>query len=64
MKKVIEVERGKPVPSEAKWIKDVQRVVGSYEHDDGHPLYGPETVSVYATFDVWEVPHNEPKDTL
>lgn len=56
MKRIIEIKRGEPVPSNAKWLKDVVRLVGTNQEffDDGM-CQGYEDVDVYVTFDVFEV---------
>jgi hypothetical protein len=55
MKRIIEVKRGDPVPDGAKWLKDVQVVVGSHkEYEDDGITAGYTDVPDYATFDVFE----------
>lgn len=62
MKKVIEVKRGDPIPSNAKWLKDILKQVGTKSewYEDGMSQ-GYQTVPTYGTFDVFEVPLEEEK---
>lgn len=56
IKKIIEVKRGDPAPSNARWLKDFSKVVGTKQEycDDGQGSWY-EDVPVHATFDVFEV---------
>lgn len=61
MKRIIEIKRGEPIPSNAKWLKDIQRVVREWEEQTGHELQSNpwETFREWATFDVFEVEEEE-----
>lgn len=52
MKKIVEIKRGEPVPSDSRWIKDFQK-----ELVVGEEAWGSFTKPIYeyVTYDVWEV---------
>lgn len=60
MKKIVEVKRGEPVPSGARWLKDMHKII-STRHEDNHPQLPPEEIHTWATFDVFEVAVQEDK---
>lgn len=56
MKRIIEVERGQPAPSTAKWLKDLQKQTDNKRitvpSGDGGYCY--EDIPIYTTYDVFE----------
>lgn len=57
MKRIIEIKRGEAVPLNAKWLKDITKVVREWEEDldPHHPMSYPSTQYEYATFDVFKI---------
>ena len=53
MKRIVEIKRGEPVPSNAKWLKDIEKEDGVKRapSGDGGICY----VTTYAVYDVFEV---------
>lgn len=56
MKKVIEVQRGKEVPDDSKYLQSIEKII-RYDKEYYSDPYGnhSEQIPVYATFDVYEV---------
>lgn len=59
MKRIIEIERGEKVPSNAKWLKDIAKVsYGDMPVCDCHYMMrcSCEPEENYTTYDVFEIP--------